>query len=124
MQKLNQAESQKKSKTTPKRKQYDWKLLTCDKNLYKSCYTIEVKNRFQLLEEEDDSASERYEKFTEANKEAAEKVIPVKNKSRKACFLSDPRVTKAREEIKAAYDTYQSEQMKVIEPSTRRPRKT
>ena len=31
-----------------------------------------MQNRFQLVEEEDDSASERYGKFTEANKEAAD----------------------------------------------------
>ena len=39
----------------------------------------------------------------------AEKLIPVKKKSRRACFSTYPRVTKAREEIKAAYDAYQNE---------------
>ena len=52
-----------------------------------------------------------------------EKVIPVKKKTRRACFSSDPRVTEAREEIKAAYKTYTKLiPTKGTEPDTIRPR--
>jgi hypothetical protein len=65
--------SLRKSKAPPMKKQYDWKQLACDKNL-QDLYTIEVCNRFQLLEEKEESASDQYERFINANKEAAEKV--------------------------------------------------
>ena len=38
-----------------------------------------------------------------------EKVIPLKRKTRRARFSSAPRVTEAREDIKDAYKTYQTD---------------
>ena len=42
-----------------------------------------------------------------ANKEAAEKIIPVKKRAHKAHYSSDPRILRARANIRDAYDTYQ-----------------
>ena len=91
--------SLRKCNTPPKhakRKQYGWKALSSIRNL-QELYTIKVRNRFQLLKEENDSASESYEKFIEANKEATESFL--KRNHAGHVFSSDPIVTKAREEI-------------------------
>ena len=72
-----------------------YKLLAGDKKL-QELYTVAVINRFQLLQEEADSASDQYDKFIEAKK-AMEKVIPLERKTRRARFSSDPRVTEAKE---------------------------
>ena len=59
------------------------------------------------IEDIDENATGRYERFMSATAEATEKIIPVRKKIRKACFSSDHRVTTARQKIKDAYETYQ-----------------
>ncbi|XP_030839582.1 uncharacterized protein LOC115923289 [Strongylocentrotus purpuratus] len=100
--------SLRKSKTLAKGKQHDWKLLSTDNHLQK-LYSIEVRNRFQPLEKEEESATERYERFITAHKEATEKVIPVKKKTRKLHFPNDTRVISARNKINKAYMEYQKD---------------
>ena len=94
------------SKAAPKRKQHDWKCLSTDANIQKQ-YAIEVRNRFEGLEIEDESATDRYERFIKANQEATEKVIPLKKKAHKTRFSSNPRVIAARDAIKDSYQKYQ-----------------
>ena len=98
--------SLRKSKALPRKKHYDWRVL-CSNNKLQQQYTIEVRNRFQPLEDINENATERYERFISATTEATEKIIPVRKKIRKACFSSDHRVTTARQKIKDAYETYQ-----------------
>ena len=100
--------SLRKSKTPPGKKHHDWKLLSTDSDLQKQ-YNIEVRNRFQSLDKLDETATERYDRFIMANKEAAEKIIPNRKKTRKANISNDPRVTVARENVNKAYDVYQKE---------------
>ena len=64
--------SLRKSTTIQKKKQYDRNLLCTDSSLQK-LYSVEVNNRFQPLEKADEIASDRYERFITAHKEAAEK---------------------------------------------------
>ena len=45
--------------------------------------------------------------FLLLNKEAAEKIVPLRNRAKKTHFSSDPKVIKARDEIKDAYVIYQ-----------------
>ncbi|XP_072017053.1 uncharacterized protein [Amphiura filiformis] len=97
--------SLRKSKALSRKKHYDWKVL-CNNKLQQQ-YTIEVRNRFQPLEDINENATERYERFISATAEATEKIIPVRKKIRKACFSSDHRVTTARQKIKKTYETYQ-----------------
>ena len=76
------------SKTIQKKNQYDWNLqskLQKDSNLQK-LYSVEVNNRFQPLKKEDEKATDRYERFITAHKEAAEKLIPVRKKARTVQF--------------------------------------
>ena len=100
--------SLRKSKTLQRKKQRDWNLLCTDSNLQK-LYSIEVSNRFQPLENADESATEKYERFITANKEAAEKLIPVRKKARKVQFSKDTRVIEARKKINDAYNAYQQD---------------
>ena len=100
--------SLRKSKTMPGKKQPDWSLLCTDSDLQKQ-YSIEVRNRFEPLEIAEESATEKYDRFINANREAAEKVIPRKKRTRKTNISSDPRVITAREKIKKEYDTYQKD---------------
>ena len=99
--------SLRKSKAIPRKKQYDWKAISTDTSLQER-YSVEVRNRFEVLENEEESASEKYERFIKANKEAAELVIPVKKRAHKTRFSSDTRVIKARDNIRDAYETYQN----------------
>ena len=83
--------SLRKSKTISGKKQHDWSLLCTDSDLQKQ-YSIEVRNRFQPLDIADECATEKYDRFIRANREAAEKTIPRKMRTRKANISSDPRV--------------------------------
>ncbi|XP_072015018.1 uncharacterized protein [Amphiura filiformis] len=98
--------SLRKSKTLPRKNQFDWKSLSTDRNILKM-YTIEVHNRFEILEDMEETATDKYSRFIAANKEAAEKIIPAKKRSRRANFSRDPRVIKARDHIRETYEEYQ-----------------
>ncbi|XP_072023006.1 craniofacial development protein 2-like [Amphiura filiformis] len=98
--------SLRKSKALSRKKHYDWRVL-CSNIKLQQQYTIEVRNRFQPLEDINENATERYERFISATTDATEKIIPVRKKIRKACFSSDHRVTTARQKIKKVYETYQ-----------------
>ena len=100
--------SLRKSKTFQRKQQHDWNLLCTDSNL-QELYSIEVRNRFQPLENADESATGKYERFITANKEAAEKLIPVKKKARKVQFSNDTQVIEARKMINDAYNAYQQD---------------
>ncbi|XP_072036995.1 uncharacterized protein [Amphiura filiformis] len=87
--------SLRKSKTLPRKNQFDWKSLSTDRNIQKM-YTIEVHNRFEILEDMEETATDKYSRFIAANKEAAEKIIPAKKRSRRA-----------RDHIRETYEVYQ-----------------
>ncbi|XP_072046557.1 uncharacterized protein [Amphiura filiformis] len=55
----------------------------------------------------EETATDKYSRFIAANKEAAEKIIPAKKRSRRANFSRDPRVIKARDHIRETYEVYQ-----------------
>ena len=81
--------SLRKNMTAPRKKRYNWSVLTTDKELQNQ-YTIEVKNRFNLLIDESESATSRYGRFVEASQEPADKVIPVKESNKRTKFSNDP----------------------------------
>ena len=100
--------SLRKSKTLPRKKQYDWKAITTDKDL-QAKFSIEVHNRFQPLQKEEETATEKYTRFIEATQNAAEKLLPVRKKEIRTCFSNDARVIAARKSIDEAYAKYQLE---------------
>ena len=59
----------------PRKIRYDWKRFAVSPDTQHD-YTVEVKNRFQVLEENDIGAS--YAKFVEADHQAMEKCVPLK----------------------------------------------
>ncbi|ELU18633.1 hypothetical protein CAPTEDRAFT_209188 [Capitella teleta] len=78
---------------------YDWKLFSASDELQKQ-YTVEVKNRFEVLEIED--ANERYQRFVEANRQAMESCVPEKEKKKCKSFLRHPEIVRAREMVETA----------------------
>ncbi|ELU17539.1 hypothetical protein CAPTEDRAFT_213183 [Capitella teleta] len=60
-------------KTNP-RIVYDWKTFATDSEMQEK-YTVEVRNRFQILEDGEDPSS-RYQRFIEANMEATRTCVP------------------------------------------------
>ena len=90
----------------PKRKEkcphYDWKLFAARKDL-QSQYSIEIRNRFQILEDEEyRDPTEQYHEFITANKIATEKYVPRKAVSRKPLRSRHPTIMRAREKLNQA----------------------
>ncbi|ELT97771.1 hypothetical protein CAPTEDRAFT_210164, partial [Capitella teleta] len=79
---------------------HDWKLFSASDELQKQ-YTVEVKNRFEVLEIEED-ANERYQRFVEANRQAMESCVPEKEKKKCKSFLRYPEIVRAREMVETA----------------------
>lgn len=80
-------------------------MLRSNKELQVQC-AVEVHNRFQPLQDVNESTMDRHEKFARANEEVAKKVIPIRKRNRRAGYYSEPRVTKDRDEVSRAYDAY------------------
>ena len=79
---------------------YDWKAFATSSELQQE-YTIEVHNRFQILEEEEDP-SERYQRFIEANKEAAQACVPKRRRVKASLCTKHPDVLTARQKVEEA----------------------
>ncbi|CAH1244595.1 Hypp7340 [Branchiostoma lanceolatum] len=97
--------SLRKKKNEPRKKQYDWGALRRSKDLQDQ-FAIEVRNKFQPLQEETETATERYGRFITANEEAAEKTIPIKKREKRVRYSSDPRVTQARDEVNRSNEVF------------------
>ena len=96
--------SLRKRTTPPTGNNYDWSAL---KNTNLSFqYTISVCNRFNALSQEGENATEAYRNFITANDEAAKKLIPKKEKSKKKRISNDPRVASVREKIQKSSEKY------------------
>jgi hypothetical protein len=86
------------------RVRYDWKKLSESSDLQQQ-YTVEVRNRFQILEEEEDP-TERYQRFTEANREAMETCVPKRERTKRTSHSKHPDVIEARERMVVASQKY------------------
>ena len=92
---------------TPKRKtSYDWSTLMNNSDLQQQ-YNVAVRNRYAALMKDQDTVTERYQHFIDANNETAEKLIPKKKKVLKNIMAEDLDVEKARKEVKNAYNAYE-----------------
>ena len=89
------------SKHTKKTK-YDWKKFLASPEIQEQ-YTVLVKNRFLLLEEDGGAC---YDDVVEANKLAMEECVPVKPKRKNCHTSSNPRVIEAREKAEEAHDRW------------------
>ena len=88
-----------------KKVKYVWGELAADRQLQER-YAVEIRNRFHMLQGEDEEASERHQRFVEANQQAAEDCLTQIPKVRRKEQSLDPKVTMARKEMKAAYEAY------------------
>lgn len=66
-----------------------------------------MRNRFAELSNNRDNITEQYGKFVQANGEAAEKLIPIKKKTKRRKIADEPRVDEARREVQNAFSNYQ-----------------
>ena len=91
---------------TPKRKiSYDWSTLIENTELQQE-YNVSVRNRYEALSKEEDTATERYQCFVDANNEVTERLIPKKKKALKNIMAEDCDVERARKEVKKAFNAY------------------
>ena len=97
--------SLRKCKTPSGEKKYDWKVL--NNNNLQDRYTVLVRNRYAQLSCENDTVTESYQHFMQANNEAADELIPVKQKIKRIQASKDPGVVEAREKVNAAFKQYQ-----------------
>ena len=65
----------------------------------KTSYTLEVRNRFSALRNEDDDATATYDKFVQANTEATEMMIPQKKRTKVNSTSKHPLISAAREKV-------------------------
>ena len=89
-----------KSTKTPR---FDWSTLRKN-NEVKSNFEIELKNRYQVLKEENDEMTtcEEYAAFEKAVHETACKIIPLKPKLKKKVPWETPEIIQCRENLKTA----------------------
>ncbi|XP_071480459.1 uncharacterized protein [Diadema antillarum] len=88
-----------------KRVKYAWEDLTTDRQLQEQ-YAVEIRNRFHVLQEENESATETYQRFINANQQAAETCLKQIKKARREEQSLNPKVTVARKKTKAAYRAF------------------
>ena len=79
---------------------YDWKTFATDSEIQRK-YTVDVRNRFRILEEEEDPSG-RYQRLIEAKKEAAEACVPRKERVKLSPHSKHPDIQLARRKVEDA----------------------
>jgi hypothetical protein len=79
---------------------YDWRRFAASPEIQEQ-YTVTVRNRFQVLETDDNGA--RYSKFIEANTQAMEECVSLKPKRKSVHTSTNPQVVEAREKTDEAH---------------------
>ena len=98
--------SLRQSKISSKRKvKYNWNKLLTDNNI-KNRYTVEVRNRYQALQDLDGNkdANQVYTNIMSAHEEAAKCSIPVKVRLKQRVPWEDENILEKRETAKKAYE--------------------
>ena len=93
------------SKTKRREPTPDWGKLKTDIDLQQK-YTVEVKNRFAILQSDSDTATERYECLVKANDTVSKLLLPKKEKKKETRISEHPSVVAARLELKESSNTY------------------
>lgn len=85
---------------------YDWRRFAASPEIQQQ-YTVAVRNRFQVLETDDNGA--RYSNFVEANTQAMEECVPLKPKRKSVHTSTNPQVVEAREKADEAHAKWDSD---------------
>lgn len=87
---------------------HNWSLLTNDENV-KEAYTIEVKNRFQILQDQDENATadSMYENIVRAHNESANLHVPVRKRNKRKNAWESVKVSEKRQHLQEAFDENQ-----------------
>ena len=92
---------------TPRKENYDWSVLQSDPELQNYRYSIQLHNRFSILQNEvTDIIEDKYQHFITANKETAKEMIPKKAKRQRMKYSDDKRIKQARKNLATAYSSY------------------
>ena len=92
------------SKSTARKKHYDWSALRNSE--LQNLYTVTVKNRFEVLSDQQDDPSKSYGNFIQANREVAEELIPQKKKGKRKKPANDIRIEASRKSVQTAFSEY------------------
>ena len=93
-------------KAPPKRVLYDWNEFSKNTTLQER-YCVEVRNKFNTLADDSQTATELYEHFIEANEVATAELVPPATRRKSDLINKDPRVVQARSKAKVIYREYQ-----------------
>ena len=95
---------------------YDWSKLRNVSDI-QSRYSIEVRNRFAVLEEEPDNtkADTMYNNIIQAHQEAAEKHVPLKPRKKKRVIWESNNIIKKREALQQTFKNGNSEKKSLEE---------
>ena len=92
------------NKTTGRRVKHDWQTFSTNLDLQQR-YTVEVRNRYQTLKREEETATETYQHFVDASIEAL-KLVPEVQKAKRTHQSDHPDVVRARKAVDTARSTY------------------
>jgi len=79
-------------------KSIDWHQVYCNSDL-RSTYTVEVKNRFDLLSQPEDDLEKKYQTLIEANKQVSLSLLPKKQKVKKKHLFENELLLEARKTL-------------------------
>ena len=105
--------SLRKPKTPPPKKRYDWRLLKFDDNLC-SEFSLELRNKYSELYNENSNASEQYDALVQAKEHAASIILPLTPKGRKERHSNNPKIVTVRKKIRDLTYRYSINKSRVI----------
>ena len=87
-----------------KKKYYNWALLSSNENV-KEAYTIEVKNRFQILQDLDENATadSMYENIIKAHNESVNLHVPVRKRNKRKNVWESLNISEKRQHLQKAF---------------------
>ena len=91
---------------TVTRARFDWSILRGDTEM-QAKYSIEVRNRFEVLSTESCSATEKYKALIEANEQTAKALLPPRAKVRNERHSFNPEVIAARNQLTTKTKQYE-----------------
>jgi len=95
-------------KSPPRRITYDWSFFKGNPQMQAN-YTVEVKNRFEALQDREDEmdVTKKYECFVKANAEATSNLVPTLKRRKRASLAANRCIVEERENVQRANRRYE-----------------